>query len=130
MEAAYNFLLKNMETISSLYNTTTLPHTVYKLRHYQTVAGDLPSVSSPTDSSEICSKAATDRSMEFAFSQVGQSSSILTITVCNICQNPDTSKVKKMNLLVNMVGDGDLLPTEEAVVTVLIYLSDISFVDR
>jgi hypothetical protein len=94
------------------------------------VAGDLPFVSNPTGRSESFSKAATDRSMEFAFRQVGQSSSIVTTTVCNICQNLDTSKVKKPNLLVSMVGYGDLLPTEVVVVTVFIYLSVINLVDR
>ena len=63
--------------------STWLLHRVYKLARYQTVAGDLPG-SMPTDRSAIAMKAACDRSMELALTQVGQSSATVTVTCCDI----------------------------------------------
>lgn len=64
-------------------NASSLLYRVYKIGHYPTVAGDLPG-SIPTDVGAIFWKAATDRLVQFAFKQVGQLSTIVTITLCDI----------------------------------------------
>lgn len=90
-----------------------LLHKVYKLRRYQTVTGDLPG-SMPTAVGANASKAATDKSIEFPFTQVGHSSATITLTVCDIVKIKLLAKVENTNIMISF--NRNFPPTKFAIV--------------
>ena len=106
--------------------STSLLHRVYKLARYQTVADDLQGTWPTSVLPASAVNADSDRSMELAFSQVGQSSATVTVILC------DAVKIKLLQMVETHTVisiDHNLPSTKARVIATLIY-SVISFVDR